>query len=124
VTQDQANRLGEYIRERRLEAQIGLRELAGRCEISPANLHKIEAGDIKEPSALSLQRIALQLGCPYEDLAALVGYPALGDLPSLPVYLRTRYDDLSSDEIREVERFVRFIRQGSKEGDDDGQPSR
>ena len=50
VTHDQASQLGEFIRSLRLRSGIGLRELAGLSDISPANLSKIETGDIKEPS--------------------------------------------------------------------------
>jgi transcriptional regulator with XRE-family HTH domain len=108
-----------------MKAGLGLRELAGKCQVSPANLHKIEAGTIKEPSPHSLQRIAQHLGCDYEDLAAMAGYSLPEGLPGLEVYLRTKYEELSTEEIRQVEQYVRFVRQGhTQEGIDDGQPAR
>lgn len=118
MTQDQARQLGEFIRTTRLRAGIGLRELAAQSGISAANLHKIEVGLIKEPSPHSLQRIARQLGCDYEDLAMLAGYSLPTGLPTLPVYLRTKYDDLDPDQIRQVDDYVRFLRQQPSESDD------
>ena len=55
----------------------------------------------------------------------LAGYSLPEGLPTLPVYLRTKYDELSSEEIRQVEGYVRFLQQQHEdEGDKDGQPAR
>lgn len=125
MTHEQASRLGEFIRTTRLRAGIGLRELARLSDISPANLSKIEAGTIGEPSPRSLQRMARALGADYEDLAMLAGYSLPEGLPTLPVYLRTRYEDLSPEEIRQVDDYVRFLRHqhGQQQGDSSGEAS-
>lgn len=128
MTQEQATKLGAFVRAQRLQSGIGLRELARLSGISPANLHKIEAGSIKEPSPQSLQRLARHLGCDYEDLAMLAGYSLPEGLPNLPVYLRTKYDGLSGEEIRQVEGYVRFLQQqhehDGQEGGGDGNTPR
>jgi HTH-type transcriptional regulator, competence development regulator len=111
VTQDEANRLGEYIRDQRQRAGMTLRDLATLAEVDLANLHRIETGKVKEPSPRSLQRLSRHLDCDYEDLAAMAGYSLPEGLPELQVYLRTKYDDLSSEEIRNVEQYVRFLHQ-------------
>jgi len=110
-------RLGEFIQQRRLQAGLSLRRLGELSGMSAAYLLKTERGDIKQPSPHHLQRLASQLGCEYEDLAALAGYSLPQGLPTLPVYLRTKYDDLSDEELRQVVSFVDFLRQGhSTEG--------
>jgi len=125
VTQDEANRLGEYIRDLRKRAEMTLRDLADLAQIDLANLHRIETGKVREPSPRSLQRLSRHLDCDYEDLAAMAGYSLPEGLPELPVYLRTKYDDLSDEEIRNVEQFVRFLhRQHGDEGESHDDPAR
>jgi len=117
VTNEQAVRLGEFIHEKRVQSGLSLRRLGDRCGMSAANLLKTERGFIQKPSPHTLQRLAQHLGCEYEDLAMLAGYSLPEGLPTLPVYLRTKYDDLSDEERRQVVSFVDFLRQGhSAEG--------
>lgn len=52
--------LGAAIRERRMAANIGLRELARQANLSASHLCEIEAGE-SEPSASKAQRIAKAL---------------------------------------------------------------
>lgn len=110
MTQEEATQLGAFIRARREAAHLSLRALADKARLSAANLAKIEVGDVRQPSAEFLQRIARHLGCDYEDLAALAGYSLPEGLPNLPVYLRTKYGELSPSEIAQVDGYVRYLR--------------
>ena len=124
MTQDEANRLGEYIRDLRQKAGMTLRDLAALAEIDLANLHRIETGKIKEPSPRSLQRLSRHLDCDYEDLVAVAGYTPPELLPELGAYLRAKYSDYSDDEIRIAEEYLRFLQQHHDKGVDDGDSSR
>jgi transcriptional regulator with XRE-family HTH domain len=125
VTKKEATELGTYIRDARERSGMTLRSLEKQCGVTYATLSKIETGDIKVPTAESLQRIARSLELAYEDLAMLAGYTLPQGLPDLPIYLRKKYDELSPEEIRQVEGYVRYLRQQHQdEGDHDGQPAR
>jgi transcriptional regulator with XRE-family HTH domain len=60
--------VGERIRQRRSEKNLGLAELARRADVSKGYLHSIEAGDTQSPSADILFRIANELSTTIGDL--------------------------------------------------------
>jgi transcriptional regulator with XRE-family HTH domain len=125
VTREEANRLGEFIKAERLKAGLSLRQLAEPSDISFSALRKIEEGTVEQPSPGVLQRLSRNLGCDYEDLASMAGYSLPEGMPNLPVYLRTKYDDLTSDEIKQMEAFLGYLRQRrSGTGEQDGNASR
>lgn len=64
--------LGDLIRETRLAAKIGLRELAAELEIAPSYLSDIE-NDRRVPAEEVLRKISVRLSLEYEDLMALAG---------------------------------------------------
>lgn len=109
--QDTPNQLGGFIRQQRLKLGLALNELARRAHIDPGALSRLERGKIEVPAPHRLQALARELDIEYEDLAALAGYLPTTSLPGLPVYLRKKYDDLSPDEIRQVDTYVEFLRQ-------------
>lgn len=53
---------GEELRSLRELKGISLRALAGKCEISPTYLSKVETDKMKPPSASTIARIANELG--------------------------------------------------------------
>ena len=60
--------VGDRIRQRRLEKNLSLAELARRADLSKGYLHSIEGGDTQNPSAEILFRIANELGTTIGDL--------------------------------------------------------
>lgn len=102
--------LGSFIRERRERLGVSLNELARRAKLDPAALSRLERGHIEAPAPHRLQAIARELGIDYEDLATLAGYVPTTKLPTLPVYLRQKYHDLTPEEIRQVDTYVEFLR--------------
>lgn len=69
---NQANSLGETIREKRVAMDITLRELARRLDITPSYLSDIE-NDRRVPAEDVLQNIAKELDLPFDDLMGLAG---------------------------------------------------
>ncbi len=66
-------KFGPYIRHTREAKGIGLRELAGRIEVEPAYLSKIEREIFAPPSEMLIMKIAVQLGEDPDRLLALAG---------------------------------------------------
>jgi len=71
--------LGKIIKQQRILAQLTLRELAGKSDVSSSHLGRVEAGE-RFPSARILHRIAGPLGFDESELFALAGYLSIQSL--------------------------------------------
>jgi transcriptional regulator with XRE-family HTH domain len=69
---EQLQALGEYIRTQRHQAQMSLRDLAERSNVSNPYLSQIERG-LHEPSVRVLKAISVALKVPVETLLARAG---------------------------------------------------
>jgi transcriptional regulator with XRE-family HTH domain len=67
-----ASKLGEYIREQRMAAQISVRQLAKAADVSNPYLSQVERG-LRRPSAEILARIAAGLRISAETLYVRAG---------------------------------------------------
>ena len=75
---DQLAALGQFIRDQRTQAQLSLRDLAARTNVSNPYLSQIERG-LHEPSVRVLKSIATALNVSFETLLVRAGL--LGDDP-------------------------------------------
>lgn len=66
--------LGEYIRVKRLERRLGLREMASKLDISSAYLSNLEMGKHSKANPLLLLRIAEVLNIDHLKLYKTIGY--------------------------------------------------
>lgn len=73
---EQLEALGQFIRSQRQQAQLSLRDLAARANISNPYLSQLERG-LHEPSMRVLKAIAGALNLPLDALLARAG--VLGD---------------------------------------------
>lgn len=65
---------GDYIRKRRQEKDLGLREAAGKMDVSPSYLSRLESGDEPNPpSAKVIEKMAEILGEDMKNLMRLAG---------------------------------------------------
>ena len=64
---------GEFIRRRRLEKQIGLRQMSLKIGVSATYLSKIERNEIPPPIESRIKKIASELGCDADELLARGG---------------------------------------------------
>lgn len=64
---------GTFVREKRLEKKIGLREFAIMMDLSPAYISQMEADICKPPREDKIQRIAEILNINTDYLLALAG---------------------------------------------------
>lgn len=65
---------GSYIKELRETNKLSQRELAEKSGISNAEISRLESGERKKPSPMSLKVIAPFLGVAYEELMQKAGY--------------------------------------------------
>ncbi|MEJ5253951.1 MAG: helix-turn-helix transcriptional regulator [Acidimicrobiales bacterium] len=75
---EQLEALGQFIRSQRQQAQLSLRDLAARANVSNPYLSQLERG-LHEPSMRVLKAIAGALNLPLDALLARAGL--LGDAP-------------------------------------------
>ena len=66
--------LGEYIRSKRVEKGIGLREMAEHLSISPAYLSNLESGKHPMINPLLLKKISRKLNIDHLKLFKMIGY--------------------------------------------------
>ncbi|AMD95301.1 helix-turn-helix domain-containing protein [Leptotrichia sp. oral taxon 847] len=66
--------LGYYIKNKRLQKNIGLREMADMLNISPAYLSKLEAGKHTMTNPLLLKKISKVLEVDHLKLYKIIGY--------------------------------------------------
>lgn len=64
---------GEFVRQRRLERNIGLREFAAKLDLSPAFISKMEIGDFKPPKEENIKKMAIILNVDQDELLAKAG---------------------------------------------------
>jgi len=98
-----------YIKARREELGLSLRECAEISGLHFSYWAKIEAGNYVAPTPKYLKVIAKTLQVPIEDLYGFFGYDVPERLPSFSPYLRSKYD-LPPEVIRDLERYFELLR--------------
>lgn len=123
----QSEKFGKFIRARRNELGISLRELEKQVEgADRPYLSRLERGEYRSPSPVMLASLARALDLPLADLYEMVGYPVSQELPSLPVYLRTQAG-LPAKRIAEVQAYIERIQaeaRPKRKGGSDGKRAR
>ena len=103
---EEAQQLGQLLKERREACGLSMRGLARATAIHQATIVRLEAGSIVTPRADKLSRIAQALGISGADYFALAGYAVPADLPSLRPYLQAKYAGLLSEDLDRIEVYV------------------
>ena len=99
---ERAQRLGEFLRARRLELDLSARQVARTVDVRDSTIMRLERGAYAAPAADKLARIAGALELDLADVFALAGYVVPKSLPALPHYLKVRYPELADDAIGEL----------------------
>ena len=66
-------KFGELVRGKRMEREIGLREMAKMIGVSPTYLSKVERDEFPPPAEDKVRKIAEILYCDSDELLALAG---------------------------------------------------
>jgi transcriptional regulator with XRE-family HTH domain len=68
-----SEKFGELVRRKRIEKEIGLREMAGMIGVSPTYLSKVERDEFPPPAEDKVRKIAEIIGCDVDELLARAG---------------------------------------------------
>ena len=109
---------GDYFRALRESKQLTLREVEKASGVSNAYLSQLESGKIKQPSPLTLHKLALFYGVSYEALMEKVGYPVPQKeertAPTPTNAAAYRIGEITEDEEVEILNYLKFIRSRKK----------
>ena len=126
MDQEQAKRLGEWLRERRQEAGLSTIQLAKAVGTTDGTITRIEQGAFAAPDPHKLSRIGEVLGLSLADVYAMADYAVPGDLPSFQPYLRRKYRDLPPQAIEDLDKaFASIVKRhgydpdGPRDGEDE-----
>ena len=102
--QPRTRRLGAFLRDRRVELKLSIREVARTAHVENSTILRLERGEYAAPSANKLARIAEVLTLNLADVFAMAGYVVPSSLPNFPNYLRLRYPELTEEAIAKLDR--------------------
>jgi transcriptional regulator with XRE-family HTH domain len=94
--------LADLIKSKKQELGLSTRALAKIAGLDNGNIVRIEQGT-RPPKPETLSKLATALQLPLADLYHLAGYEIPNELPSMPIYLRTKYKNLSKEAQAELE---------------------
>lgn len=101
--------LGRILRDRREVMGLSLRAVAEKANLSDTTVMRIEQARIAKPEPESLRQLAEVLDLSLAELYDLAGHP-IPALPSMPVYLRTRYRDLPAPARKELNNYFEKLK--------------
>lgn len=108
----QIQAIGRYLRRHREALGLSVRDLEAQCGVGNSVIVRFENGGINRPDPDKLARISRALGVSLNEVLAAGGVTSGVDLPNLPVYLRSRYDQLPDEAVEQMSRyFDRLARQ-------------
>jgi transcriptional regulator with XRE-family HTH domain len=111
VEPHQAKELGRQLRARREALGLSTRQLAEQADMNDATIVRIEQGAFAAPRPDKLSRIAEALGLSLADVFALADYAVPADLPSFQPYLRSKYRNMPTEAVDDLNKaFERIIR--------------
>jgi len=109
---------GGYFKALRESKQLTLREVEKATDVSNAYLSQLESGKIKQPSPLTLHKLALFYGVSYELLMEKVGYPIQQKKKKSEKTdvnpAAYRIGEITEDEEVELLNYLKFIRSRKK----------
>lgn len=106
--------LGKYITEQRTEKNLSMRKLADLAHISHTEIHRLETGERKHPSPLTLKSIANALSINFDEIMQAAGYTDNFSPVSVASVCLPGIEDLDEKELDEVKDFIDFLRSKKK----------
>ncbi|MGN6640004.1 MAG: helix-turn-helix domain-containing protein [Mucilaginibacter sp.] len=106
---------GEYFKALRESKGFTLRDVERKVDVSNAYLSQLESGKIKQPSPLTLNKLAQIYEVSYETLMEKVGYP-VPERASKPIASSIAYKvgSITSEEELELLNYLKFMRSRKK----------
>jgi len=106
---EQAQKLGQVLREKREAKGLSLRQLGKLADLPDVTVLRFEQGAYAAPAPDKLARVAAALGMSLADVFALADYSVPNDLPSFMPYLRTKYRNLPTEDVEAIERYAQKL---------------
>lgn len=101
--------LGQYITDQRTAKNLSMRKLAILANISHTEIHRLEAGERKNPSPLVLKSIAHALDLNFDDIMQAAGYTNDFSSPPIAPVVLPGIEELDEKELEEVRDFINFL---------------
>ena len=105
--------LAQFVRAKREEKNWSMRELAEKAGVSHTEIARIEKGERTNPSASMLRAIATALHIPITQLLDACGLADTMQKPIVAARIRGS-EDLSEEELSEVENYIQFLKSKRK----------
>jgi transcriptional regulator with XRE-family HTH domain len=112
--QPEPHSLGEYLRQQRERAGLSQRRLAGMTAIHHSYLARLENGELLNPQAEYLQRIANVLGVDVADFFAFLGVRP--EVPEMRAYFRRKLG-VNADEADVLAQLIEDYQAKQKKGE-------
>jgi transcriptional regulator with XRE-family HTH domain len=109
MDRDQAKKLGSVFRARRTALGLSTTQVALASGQTQATVVRIEQGQFLNPDPDKLRALAEALDLNLADVLTLAGYPIPNELPSVGPYLRTKYRDLPSEAVDQLQAQVALV---------------
>jgi transcriptional regulator with XRE-family HTH domain len=114
VIMKQTENLSKYLKTLRGANGLSLRDVEKKTGVSNALLSQLESGKVKQPSPITLYKIAEAYGVPYETLMQKTGYPVPQvyknkDIPSANAVF-SRFGKLTLAEEESLLEYLSFLR--------------
>jgi len=123
---EQVQAIGAFLREHREAKGLSLRDLEALSGVGNSVIARFETGAFNRLDPDKLARLSRALGVSLNEVLAAGGVTSGADLPTMPVYLRSRYEGLPEETVQQMSRyFDRLARQhgldvdGPKLGEDE-----
>lgn len=109
---------GDYFKALRESLGFTLREVERQADVSNAYLSQLESGKIRQPSPLTLHKLAEVYKIPYEVLMEKVGYPTMSnsssEIANRQSEVAFKMGEITEDEEMELLNYLAFIRNRKK----------
>lgn len=103
------DKLGPFIKQIRNEKGLSQEQVARESGLARSYVSRLEYGNYKAPSVMTLNRLAKGLGISNERLFAEAGFPAReGGLPAFDIYCRTKLG-LPEEAIEQMQAYLDLI---------------
>lgn len=118
MTKAQAQQLGKLIARTRERKELTYRHLAGEIGADPSWIVKVERGEFASPAPERLFRLAEVLDIDPERIDRITRGAVSASLPEVRTYFRSKFDDLSDDDIGQIENLLAELHKkpGGKRG--------
>jgi transcriptional regulator with XRE-family HTH domain len=103
MDREQAKHLGSVLRTRREELNLSTTQVALASDLNQATIVRLEQGQFLSPDPDKLRAVAEALDLNLADVLTLADYPIPTELPSVGPYLRTKYRDLPSEAVDQLQ---------------------